>query len=446
MTTRRINAIPFTGITQEQTDQIIENTADILTKQDTIVATTDLTMNDLSIGNDAILPENLVQHPLKIQQPFLTGADPQNNFGVGIMFRYPRGGGTTTIEDQASIDSYFKSDGNTATPYGGLRFTAIDGGGRRTLFDAYQTNPVNNGDSTMEIGLNSQGTLKARYITLNNTDLATTLATKQPLLTNTTNIVVKKATTQNIEINCDLDPAPAPLYIIHDNINANPTVRTSIFVRKERDNTPYMILCDLDTVSPGNATTLGTDYDFKITGDGDIECAGVSKAREHVNLQDGNSVRGYGMFHFTQTGTNYNMNLPQGKAIRWTNKHSDTSLYTIIGLDNQNIQVSQAGFYEVSFTIFCTSSVSRPNPAIGLFKNATTFTGIGAWSYIRNSDNHNESSWTASAGIVQMSANDYFTVVGAYTQTGNTGAVYLVNQTFTGVGQVRPYLLIKRIS
>ena len=152
------------------------------------------------------------------------------------------------------------------------------------------------------------------------------------------------------------------------------------------------------------------------------------------------------MFHFTQTGTNYNMNSTSGKAIRWTNKHSDTSLYTIIGTDNQNIRVNQAGFYEVSFTIFCTSTADRPNPSIGLFKNGTTYTGIGAWSYIRNFANHNEATWVASAGIVQMSANNYFTVVGAYTQTGNTGAVYLVNQSFTGIGQIRSYILIKRIA
>ena len=152
------------------------NTAALNDKQNTITSGTNLNINDLSVGNDAILPANLVQHPLKIQQPFLTGADPQNDFGVGIMFRYPRGGGATNVEDQASIDSYYRSAGNTASPYGGLRFTAIDGGGRRTLFDAYQTNPVNNGDSTMEIGLNSQGTLKTRYITLNNTDLATTFS------------------------------------------------------------------------------------------------------------------------------------------------------------------------------------------------------------------------------------------------------------------------------
>ena len=372
-TTRKINGIPDKRITTAQANQIIQNQSDIATleadKQDNIVATTDLTMNDLSVGNDAILPANLVQYPLKIQQPFLTGANPQNNFGVGIMFRYPRGGGTTTIEDQASIDSYYRSAGNTTTPYGGLKFSAIDGGGRRPLFDAYQTDPVNNGASTMEIGLNSQGTLKTRYITLNGTDLATTLLGKQPTITSTTGLVAQS-----------------------------------------------------------------------------ITLSGDSIARQHLNAVSGSIVRGYGMFHFTQTGTNYNMNLPQGKAIRWTNKHSDTSLYTIIGLDNQNIRVSQAGFYEVSFTIFCTSSVDRPNPSIGLFKNGTTYTGIGAWSYIRNFANHNEATWVASAGIVQMNANNYFTVVGAYTQTGNTGAVYLVNQTFTGIGQIRPYLLIKRIA
>ena len=140
------------------------------------------------------------------------------------------------------------------------------------------------------------------------------------------------------------------------------------------------------------------------------------------------------------------MNTTSGKAIRWTNKHSDTSLYTIQGTDNENIRVNSAGFYEVSFNIFCTSTADRPNPSIGLFKNGTTYTGIGAWSYIRNFANHNEATWTASAGIVQMSANNYFTVVGAYTATGNTGAVFLVNSNFTGIGQIRPYLLIKRIS
>ena len=177
-----------------------------------------------------------------------------------------------------------------------------------------------------------------------------------------------------------------------------------------------------------------------------IDCTGISKASEHVNIQDGTSVKGYGMFHFNQTGTDYDMNSTFGKAIRWSNKHSDTSLYTIQGADNEKIRVNTAGFFEVSFTVYCTSTTTRSNPTIGLFKNGATFTGIGAWSFIKGTNDHNESTWTASPGIVYMDATDYFSVVGVFTSTGGTGAVYLVNSSFNGIGQIRPYILIKRIS
>ena len=200
MTTRRINAIPFTGITQAQTDQIIENTADILTKQDNIVSTTDLTMNDLSIGNDAITPGSTIQYPLLLQQPYLSGGVPQNGFGVGMKFRYNRGLGGLQPADMGIIDSFLKSGANTGAPYGGFKFSAIDDNTMKDLFQVYHTAPNDDGASTMEVGLNSQGTLKTRYITLNNTDLATTLATKQPLLTNTTNIVNSLTTSLIIQL------------------------------------------------------------------------------------------------------------------------------------------------------------------------------------------------------------------------------------------------------
>ena len=177
-----------------------------------------------------------------------------------------------------------------------------------------------------------------------------------------------------------------------------------------------------------------------------IDCTVVSKASEHVNLQDGTSVNGYGMFHFNQTGTDYDMNTTFGKAIRWSNKHSDTSLYTIQGTDNEKIRVNTAGYFEVSFCIFCNSTATRPNPSIGLFKNGATYTGIGAWSYIKGTSNYIYNTWTASPGIVSMDATDYFTVVGVLTSTGGTGAVNLVNSSFNGIGQIRPYILIKRIS
>ena len=180
-----------------------------------------------------------------------------------------------------------------------------------------------------------------------------------------------------------------------------------------------------------------------------LDCTGVSTAKEHVNTQVSNIVRGYGMFWFTHTHTDYDMNTFAGKSIRWTAKHVDTSLFL---LGNPNIQVLVAGFYEVSFTVFCTSGTQRPNPTIALFKNGTEFTSIAAHSYIRSADNHNNSTWTASPGIVQMAANDTFVVKGFYTGSGRQGNVYLMNgggTSFTNVlGSVpiRPYMLIKRIS
>ena len=95
-----------------------------------------------------------------------------------------------------------------------------------------------------------------------------------------------------------------------------------------------------------------------------LDVTGVSTAREHVNTQVSNTVRGYGMFWFTHTHTDYDMNTLAGKSIRWTSKHVDGSLFTLQGTDNEQIKVTVAGFYEVSFTVFCTSGSQRPNPTI----------------------------------------------------------------------------------
>ena len=111
-------------------------------KQTTITNTTDLSINELSVGNNPITPGSEVVYPLQIRQPFLSSPDPQNGFGLGMLFRYPRGGGSTNVVDMASIESYFKSDGNTQTPYTGLKFDGMDGGGTRTLFDVYHNSPL----------------------------------------------------------------------------------------------------------------------------------------------------------------------------------------------------------------------------------------------------------------------------------------------------------------
>ena len=204
-------------------------------------------------------------------------------------------------------------------------------------------------------------------------------------------------------------------------------------------------------LNSGNTAYIqnGNLYNFSGLNAATLDVTGISTAREHINTQVSNTVRGYGMFWFTHTHTDYDMNTLAGKSIRWTAKHVDTSLFVT---GNPDIQVLVAGFYEISFTVFCTSGSQRPNPTIALFKNGTEFTSIAAHSYIRSADSHNYSTWTASPGIVQMAANDYFTVTGIYTGSGRQGAVYLVNgggTSFTnalGSVPIRPYMLIKRIS
>ena len=329
-------------------DTVDANTAALNNKQNTITNTTDLSINDLSLGNTAITPGSTVQYPLLLEQTYVSGGAPQNGFGVGMKFRYSRGyNGGTLPSDQGAIESFFRSGAGSGAPYSGLRFTATDDNSTQELFQVYHTAPNDDGASTMDIGLNATGKLKAESIIL----------------------------------------------------------------------------------------------------------SGISSAREHLNLQVGSTVvRGYGMFWFTDTHTDYDMNTLAGKSIRWTSKHVDGSLFTLQGTDNEQIKVTVAGFYEVSFTVFCTSGSQRPNPTIALFKNGTEFTSIAAHSYIRNYDNHNFNTWTASPGIVQMAANDTFVVKGFYTGSGRQGNVYLMNgggTSFTNVlGSVpiRPYMLIKRIS
>jgi hypothetical protein len=155
-------------------------------KQATITNTTDLSINELSVGNSPIIPGNSVVYPFQIRQPFLSSPDPQNGFGVGMKIRYPRGGGSTDVVDMAAIESYFKSDGNTSLPYTGMKFIARDGGGTRTLLDVYHTSPQGDGESTMEIGAGSNGTLKVQTIELDGTSLATTLTGKQAEITSST--------------------------------------------------------------------------------------------------------------------------------------------------------------------------------------------------------------------------------------------------------------------
>ena len=412
------------------TSRVDSNETELDTKQALLTTATNLNINDLSVGNTAITPGSTIQYPLLLEQTYVSGGAPQNGFGVGMKFRYSRGyNGGTLPSDQGAIESFFRAGAGSGAPYSGLRFTATDDNSTQELFQVYHTAPNDDGASTMDIGLNATGKLKAESIVLDGTDLSTTLDTKQSTISSSSYLTVAKLT---------FPSATAGNGVIQKN-------DTMSYLHNLRLSNCKLVGNDTLTSGSSGATIQNGNL-INFSG---LSLTGISTAREHVNTQVSNIVRGYGMWWFTHTHTDYDMNTLAGKSIRWTAKHVDTSLFVT---GNPSIQVLQAGFYEISFTVFCTSGTQRPNPTIALFKNGTEFTSIAAHSYIRSADNHNNSTWTASPGIVQMAANDLFVVKGIYTGSGRQGNVYLVNgggTSFTNVlGSVpiRPYMLIKRIS
>ena len=136
------------------------------------------------------------------------------------------------------------------------------------------------------------------------------------------------------------------------------------------------------------------------------------------------------------------MNTGGGIDIPWTSVHTDGQTFVPVG--TTQIRIVDTGYYEVGFNVYCTSTVTRANPTIRVRINGLD-TGYLAWSYIRNSDNHNENSWTLSPVLMSLAANDVLTVQGRYTTNGGAGGCYLYSNS-AAVNKAYSTLTLKRVA
>jgi len=311
-----------------------------------------------------------------------------------------------------------------------------------------QENKDNIATNTANIATNATNiATNATNIDTNSTDIAANvvaISTKQDTLTTSTNISINEGTFNNVDIDCDSDPYPGALYIIHDNINPQPQYRTSIFLRKEVQGSPYMICCPLSTLTPydANTGTLGTDYDFRITNNGGVESAGNIVGKRFLGIISGSSVGGTGFYRFEGTSGTVNLNTSGGVDVPWTATYADTTTFT--QPSSTQIRAVSTGYYEVGFNIYLTSAVQRANPTIRIRVNGND-TGFLAWGYLRGTTNVNESHWSLSPVMLFLQANDILTVQGRYTANGATGGAYLYNNQ-TSTNTAFPSLIIKRIA
>lgn len=297
-----------------------------------------------------------------------------------------------------------------------------------------QTNQSNISTNTSNIATNTSN------IATNTSEIAT----KQDTLTTSTNISINEGTFNNIDIDCDSDPFPSALYIIHDNINPQPEYRTSIFLRKEVQASPYMICCPLSTTTPyaANQGTLGTEYDFRITSNGGVESAGNVVGKRFLGIISGSSVGGTAFYRFEGNSGQINMNTNGGVDVPWTATYADTTTFT--QPSTTQIRVVSTGYYQINFNIYLTSTVQRANPTIRLRVNGSD-TGYLAWGYLRGTTNVNESHWCLSPVMLNLQANDIVSVQGRYTANGATGAAYLYKNSSSS-NTAYPSLMIKRIA
>ena len=381
---------------------IAANTTDITsiqtalsTKQNELTNTTDVSINELSVGNTPITPGSNVVYPFQIRQPFLSSPDPQNGFGVGMLFRYPKGGGSTDVVDMSSIASYFKSDGDTQTPYTGMKFTGLDGGGIRTLFNVYHKSLQGDGESTMEVGnYPGNGLLKVQNIELDGTNLGTTLSGKQDTITTSTVLNIDTVTAEIIT----LDGA------------------------------------DL-------ATTL-TNKQTSITSSTVIN-TGILTAEPLLSRVASGAVSGYGFWRYEGASPGANMNLTSRANVAWTEKYVDSTFYGFDG-NSGRIKVKAAGYYQIGFNVYLTSTVTRCNPSIRIYIDGLA-TGYLAWSYIRGGYNHNESNWNLSPVIMEIDLDSIIEISGTYSANGASGTVSLYNNTGTQT-RCHSTLTIKKIA
>jgi hypothetical protein len=136
------------------------------------------------------------------------------------------------------------------------------------------------------------------------------------------------------------------------------------------------------------------------------------------------------------------MNTTTGIDVPWTNVHVDGQTFVPTG--TTQVKIVTTGYYEIGFNIYCTSTATRANPTIRLRVNGTD-TGYLAWSYIRNTDNHNENSWTLSPILISLSANDLISVQGRFTSNGGSGGCYLYSNS-GATNKAYSTLMLKRVA
>ena len=462
---------------------IAANTTDITsiqtalsTKQNELTNTTDVSINELSVGNTPITPGSEIVYPLQIRQPFSSSPNPQNGFGVGMKIRYPRGAASTDVVDMASIESYFKSDGNTQTPYTGMKFNGMDGGTIRPLFDCYHASPQGDGESTMEIGVGATGTIKVQNIELDEISLATTLNGKQDILSNANtsagNVTLRTlnfpdvVASGNILLpgNTQLFSGNAPSGVqakiqngnLIDFISLENTLLKTCTLGaswKYQNAASYSVVNENNNKILEQIDPAGGSHNWYKAGDTSVVMAwqasndrlyltGDVLANKFLHRISGTVVRSYGFFRFQGSSNTINMNTTGGIDIPWSNVHVDGQTFVPVG--TTQVKIVTTGYYEIGFNVYCTSTSERANPTIRIRVNGND-TAYLAWSYIRASTNHNENSWTLSPVLMSLTANDILTIQGRFTSQGHSGGCFLYSNSASS-NKAYSTLMMKRVA
>jgi len=188
---------------------------------------------------------------------------------------------------------------------------------------------------------------------------------------------------------------------------------------------------------------------------------------QKTQTSSGTFSTGSSFFLSASPNNNHDVNQPIGGnvfdldnyALKWDlpgDGFIDPNTATLVSssfneLNQRVVEFKKSGIYRVSFNVYCKSSVERVNPYISLkFRGNLSNSRIGntwvnsnfcAFSYIRDLDDHNFSSWSLSPVFLNINisnnTNRYMCVFGQYglqaigglntPATGNTGACYIDN-------------------
>ena len=179
-----------------------------------------------------------------------------------------------------------------------------------------------------------------------------------------------------------------------------------------------------------------------LTGGERLYCSGFILSKMFLHQISGTVVRGYGFFRYQGTSGTVNMNTTGGIDIPWTNVHTDGQNFVPVG--TTQIKIVNTGYYEIGFNVYCTSTSQRANPTIRIRVNGLD-TAYLAWSYIRSSSNHNESSWSLSPVLMSLAEDDIISVQGRFTSNGIAGGCYLYSNS-AAIDKAYSTLMLKRVA